>query len=116
MLTGRGGVQIETPLLVDTGAALTVLSYRAARTLDLELARPLHRTSFVFAEGGTQAPVVQLPRLQLGALFVDDLSVGILSLPPGLGVDGLLGMDVYQRLGIRRLTLELDTATLVLRR
>ena len=84
--------------------------------LDLELAHPLRRTSFVFAEGGTQAPVVQLPRLQLGALFVDDVSVGILSLPPGLGVDGLLGMDVYQRLGIRRLTLELDTAALVLRR
>ena len=50
-------MQVETPLLVDTGAALTVLSHRAARTLDLELAYPLRRTSFVFAEGGTQAPV-----------------------------------------------------------
>ena len=109
-------MQVETPLLVDTGAALTVLSHRAARTLDLELAYPLRRTSFVFAEGGTQASVVRLPRIQLGALVVEGLNVGILSLAPGLGVDGLLGMDVYQRLGIRRLTLELDTATLVLRR
>ncbi len=116
ILTGGDGVPQQVQLLVDTGASYTVLDRDVALELGLDITQPLYHRQFALAHGATVAPIVKLQHLQIGSLVIASLDVAILTLPPGLGVDGLLGMDVYQRLGIRRLTLELDTATLVLRR
>lgn len=116
ILAAENGVPQQVQLLVDTGASYTVLDRAVALELGLDITRPRHRRQFALAHGATFAPIVKLQHLRIGPLVVANLDVAILMLHPDLGVHGLLGMDVYQRLGIRRLTLELDTATLVLRR
>ncbi len=57
-------------------------------------------------------PTARLEALGVGGYKVDHLDVLVLDLPTELQIDGLLGMGF---LGRFRVTLEIDSATLVLR-
>lgn len=81
---------IRTPLLVDTGAELTVIAPEVAQRLGLSLEHaaviPLRSASGIFL-----APLVKVRSLQVGEATVRDVEVIIHDATPGMG--GLLGMS-----------------------
>lgn len=111
---GPSGQSWQLSLLVDTGAARTCLTPAAAALLGLDLSRPLGHVR-LSGVGSVTAPIVAVDTLRIGALIAHNLPAAVLTLPRFLRIDGLLGMDFCDALGITSLTLELATATLVLR-
>lgn len=99
-------------LLADTGAALTTVSREAAEEMGLDLLRPLRQEPIASVHRMDWAPVIRLNSLQVSGQRVTDLEVLILSLPPDLRIDGLLGVNFLHQF---RPTFEFDQATLILR-
>jgi clan AA aspartic protease (TIGR02281 family) len=98
--------------LVDTGTAMTMLSWRVAEEIGLDLTKPLRHEHIASVHQVTRAPVLRLSSLQVGSRRVTDIEVLVLSLTQDLRVDGLLGVNF---LGQFRPTFEFDQGTLVLR-
>lgn len=99
--------------LVDTGSAFTGVAASTAAYLDLPSQRS-RGVRIARAHGRTvRVPTAQVGELSVGGQRVGGMTVLVLDLPNELQVDGLLGMDF---LGRFRITLESDTATLVIRR
>ena len=98
--------------LADTGTAMTMLSQRVAEEMGLDLTRPVRQERIASVHQVAQSPVLRLSSLQVGGQRVTDLEVLVISLPPDLRVDGLLGVNFLERF---RPTFEFDEATLVLR-
>jgi len=98
--------------LADTGTAMTMLSHRVAEEMGVDLIRPVRHQRIASVHQMTQAPVLCLSSLQVGSQRVTNIEVLVLSLPPDLRVDGLLGVNFLEQF---RPTFEFDQATLVLR-
>ena len=79
------------PLLIDTGAAMTVIDAGLLRRLGYPLDGK--RAWFATAGGAVSAPVVSLHRFALGHAAIDELTVGALTMDLGDQVQGLLGMN-----------------------
>ena len=79
------------PLLIDTGAAMTVIDAGLLRRLGYSLDGK--RAWFATAGGAVSAPVISLHRFALGHAAIDELSVGALTMDLGGQVQGLLGMN-----------------------
>jgi len=100
-------------MLVDTGAAITVVVPRTAARLGLPLDKP-HRTMSIGVAHATHTPLIpvfNLDCLQAGDVEVTDLEIGVVGFPPRLRIDGALGVNFLARF---RPTFEFDTATLLL--
>jgi len=99
--------------LVDTGCVITSLTPEAVGRLGLELSR-FTGQRVMFTAAGTSITVRtgRITSLRLGGAEVRDLEVGLLDLPAGVNLDGLLGVNVLDRF---RVTFEFRRATLVLR-
>ena len=91
---------------------MTMLSRQVVEEMGLDLARLVRQERIASVHQVAQAPVIRLSSLQVGGRRVTDLEVLVLSLPPDLRVDGLLGVNFLKRF---RPTFEFDEATLVLR-
>ncbi|MBE9569159.1 MAG: retropepsin-like domain-containing protein [Proteobacteria bacterium] len=98
--------------LVDTGTAITMLSRRVTEEIGLDLSSPVRHEDIASVHQVTRAPVLRLSSLQVGSQRATDIEVLVLSLPPDLRVDGLLGVNF---LGLFRPTFEFDQGILVLR-
>lgn len=87
-------------LLVDTGAAMTILDQRVVRGMGYNLNgnKPV---LFSTANGVVEAPVVSIEQLALGGVSMGPLSVGALPLSMKHGIDGLLGMNFLKRYDFR---------------
>lgn len=84
-------------MLVDTGCAITVITPQAANRLSLDQSRFTGRRVMVTAGGASMSiPTARIPGLQLGTAVLRDVEVGVLELPAGLAVDGLLGVNVLE--------------------
>lgn len=59
--------------LVDTGAAITILSSEVAEEIELDVSEPLRRQRVASVHQVVSAPVVQLRNLQVGSQSVTDL-------------------------------------------
>ncbi len=99
-------------LLVDTGAAVSMISHHVAEEMHLDIARPVRQERIASVHQIVQVPVMHLDSMQLGSQRVTDIDVLVLSLPTELRVDGLLGVNVLEKF---RSTFEFDRSTLVLR-
>lgn len=99
--------------LADTGAALTMLSQRAAEEVGLDLTHPLRQERVASVHRAAWVPVIHLNSLQVGSQRISDVEVLVLRFPPDLRVDGLLGVNVLEKF---RVTFEFDRSTLVLRK
>ena len=97
--------------LVDTGTAMTMLSQRVAVEIGLDLTKPVRHERIASVHQVIRVPVLRLSSLQVGGRRRTDMEVLVLSLPPDLRVDGLLGVNF---LGQFRVTFEFDQGTLVL--
>ncbi len=92
-----GGAPVS--LLVDTGAAMTVIDAVTLNRLGYNLAG--RREYFATAGGVVDAPVITLGHLSIGNAVINSLSVGALSMPLGPGIDGLLGMNFLRHFAFR---------------
>ena len=101
----------QVNLLLDTGAAMTVVLSVQARRSGLPIGNEVRY--FATAGGVIQAPVVVADELILGGEFlagegvtINQLSLGLIDIPfsqggSGVSVDGLLGMNVLGRFRFR---------------
>ena len=94
---------VTSPLLVDTGAELTVISPAVARrlglNLDLAVFIPLRSASGVFL-----APLTKIHSLTVGDATVRELEVIVHDAAPG--IDGLLGMSFLDNFAVTIRTAE----------
>lgn len=99
--------------LLDTGAAYTAVSKDVLSLLGITV-DPRRRAAIAPAQGSVfQVPMVTLEELRVGGFRLAGVAAVVLEFPPILKIDGVLGMNVLRKF---RMTLEADTATLVLRR
>lgn len=94
-------------LIVDTGAAMTVVDADLLQRLGYALDGP--REYFATANGVVDAPVVSLRRLALGQAVINELAVGALTVKMPGQVKGLLGMNFLRHFQFR---IDQDTGTL----
>ena len=86
----------EVTLMVDTGAAMTVLSSELLAVLGYDLAAAPKRY-FSTAGGVVRAPVVRIDSFELGGRRLRDFPVGAIDMPLSADAAGLLGMDFLSR-------------------
>jgi clan AA aspartic protease (TIGR02281 family) len=98
-------------LMIDTGAAMTVLQPQLLARLGYSLRG--REAYFSTANGVVQAPVVAIQRLSLGQTGINQLSVGALELALDQSIDGLLGMNFLRHYQFR---IDQDQEELVLER
>jgi clan AA aspartic protease (TIGR02281 family) len=98
--------------LVDTGTAMTMLSVRVAEEMGLDLNHAIRYTPIASVHKVAQAQVVRIDSLQVGGQSLSGIEGLVVSLPPELRLDGLLGVNFLSRF---RPTFEFDQSTLVLR-
>jgi clan AA aspartic protease (TIGR02281 family) len=85
---------LETSVLVDTGAGITVLSKELAQKLQLE-GQPDHSITLKTMAIDIQAQLATLDTIQVGNLIQNNFPVAVTELPVGekRKFDGILGMD-----------------------
>ncbi len=99
--------------LLDTGAAYTAVSQDVITLLDIPLV-PRQTVAIAPAHGQVfQAPQATIRALRIGGLHLTAVTALVLDFPSILKIDGVLGMNILRQF---HMTLEPDTATLVLRR
>ncbi len=92
--------QHRVRLLVDTGAAMTVLDDRVFQRLGYNLeGKP--RGLFSTANGVVEAPIVSVGHLALGRAGIGPMPVGALHLSIPDNVEGLLGMNFLRHYNFR---------------
>lgn len=98
--------------LVDTGAAYTALSKDVIALLGIVIYP--HRTAAIAPAHGSmvQVPLITIAELSLGGFRMANIDAIVLEFSRVLKLDGVLGMNVLRRF---RMTIEIDTRTLVLR-
>jgi clan AA aspartic protease (TIGR02281 family) len=99
LVQGRLDQRRTVTLLIDTGAAMTMLEPALLASLGYGLEG--RQAYFSTANGVVAAPVVALGHLSLGEAGVDHLPVGALSMALQPGVDGLLGMNFLRHYEFR---------------
>lgn len=108
-ITGHGGVRIEVPLIVDTGAEHVVLPKSMMSELGLENEPALNRR-LQTANGTTSALVARLPLLEIGNEIIRDVEAAFIE-DKLLGGTKLLGMNVLKDF---RMTLDDQQQTITL--
>ncbi|MFH1594146.1 MAG: retropepsin-like aspartic protease [Candidatus Omnitrophota bacterium] len=90
------------PLLVDTGASLVMISKEAAKKLGIDYASIDEKINMVLADGKitTAIPII-LETVTVGSSQVKDVKAAISSNPPGLNIDGLLGMSYLRYFDVK---------------
>ena len=102
----------DVEFLVDTGSAYTALSGDLAALLSIE-SDPSRTVAIAPAHGAIiRVPLITITELSIGGFRLTDVGAVVLELPRQLRFDGLLGMNVLRQF---RMTIEIDTQTLVLR-
>ena len=108
-ITGPGGVRIEVPLLVDTGAEHVVLPTSMLYKLGMENEPALTRR-LQTANGLTSALIVKLSMLEIGNEIIHDVEAAFID-DKLLGGTKLLGMNVLKDF---RMTLDDQKQTVTL--
>ncbi|MCB1647092.1 MAG: retroviral-like aspartic protease family protein [Pseudomonadales bacterium] len=99
IISARIDGQFPVSLMIDTGAAVTIIDPGVLRRLGYDLGR--EKAWFSTANGAVAAPVVELGHLAVGGAGIDDVWVGALAIKAGGGIDGLLGMNFLRRYQFR---------------
>lgn len=88
---------VETNLLLDTGASMTMISRRVAAALAL----PATGTALLAGIGGTvNVPILRVASVQVGVVEVNDMAVSVHDLSRSAPFEGLLGMDFLGRFDV----------------
>lgn len=95
-LEGRKLYVLED-VLIDTGAAFTVIPPEIADFLDLEVNRDYPRARLVTASGIIETPVKVLDMLEIADIKVEKLPVVIHKIPDPAPIKVLLGMNFIEK-------------------
>lgn len=95
-LEGRK-LHVLEDVLIDTGAAFTVIPPEIADFLDLEVNRDYPRARLVTASGIIETPVKVLDRLEIADIRVEKLPVVIHKIPDPAPIKVLLGMNFIEK-------------------
>ena len=101
------------PLVLDTGASLTSISYESALLIGVDPTKSKERVAIFTASGQEIVPVILIPSFTILGFTIRNLRVICLTLPVNSGADGLLGMDI---LGRFRVTLDVPAGMLTVDR
>ena len=93
---GPTGV-VVVELLVDTGAAFSLLSPAILRAVGIDPAQARAQQRIATASGYVVAPVVTIPRLQCLGQHCNQCQALAHALPFGSSINGVLGMDFLER-------------------
>ncbi len=99
-LHGPQGV-VVLELLVDTGAALSLISPVILRAIGVDPSEAETRQRIATASGYIVAPVITIPRLECLGQRYDQYRVLAHALPFGSALNGVLGMDFLERFPLR---------------
>jgi hypothetical protein len=111
----HGGVTVTLPVVVDTGAAITLLDRERLESAGVVLAEPL-RAHRMIGTGGPEYSTSYLPdRVHIGdAIQVFDFAPHVGPAHYGRDLGGLLGLDFLRLTGaiidLRRWTIDFDPA------
>jgi len=102
----------DTELLVDTGAAYIALSKDLVDLLGIT--SDPQRTAAIAPVQGTimRVPLISIPELSVGGVRAANVEAVVVEFPRELKLGGVLGMNFLKQF---RMTIEVDTCTLVLR-
>jgi predicted aspartyl protease len=93
-----GGLSLVIPVVLDTGATLTILATDIMARLGYDPANPdLERQRIVTGSGIEYAPRTTVRSATAIGLKVVNLDVLCHDLPPESGVDGLLGLNFFRQ-------------------
>lgn len=81
------------PLVVDTGAAVTVISPAIIDQIGLGARQGLARTTMRSAVAEEAGYLIRVPRFVALGYALDDFLVHAHDLPEGQGIDGLIGLN-----------------------
>jgi hypothetical protein len=84
----------ELPMLFDTGATVTTLSHAALHTLGVRIPGNAPEITLHTANGERSAQLLLLPRVWVGGLPVEGVTVGVCDECADDKVNGLLGLNV----------------------
>lgn len=84
-------------VLIDTGAAFTVIPPEIADFLELEVNRDYPRARLVTASGVIETPVKVLGKLEIGDIKIEKLPVVIHKIPDPAPIKVLLGMNFIEK-------------------
>jgi predicted aspartyl protease len=86
--------RVQTHMILDTGASLTVLSRQVAAQLNLQAGS---YTTILTANGVIRVPLAHLNSLHVSDAAATDLTVAIHDFSPNPHIGGLLGLDYLSR-------------------
>jgi clan AA aspartic protease (TIGR02281 family) len=92
LLNVRLNERVLVRMLLDTGAKYTLITPEVAKRLGLDLASG-HQVPVATATRVEKVVVTNVAQVDVQGLVLSDVETGIIPLPAGLGVDGLLGMS-----------------------
>lgn len=95
-VVGPGGLAYAD-LLLDTGAALTILSRSVAEAAGYDVAATTRNQKIVTGNGVISVPVMSVEELRIQELVVSNLEVCIHDIPEVAHVEGLLGINFLKR-------------------
>lgn len=95
-LEGRK-LHVLEDVLIDTGAAFTVIPPEIADFLNLEVNRDYPRARLVTASGIIETPVKVLDRLEIADIRVEKLPVVLHKIPDPAPIKVLLGMNFIEK-------------------
>ena len=90
---GKGVKPLVVPLLVDTGSSYTIMPLHVLQRVGCDTENPLRREEIITGQGKIYAPVVRIAWLNCVGQLVENFPVVGHTIPGGLRVSGLLGMD-----------------------
>ncbi len=113
-LASTRGDDLEVGMLFDTGATLTTLDRATLRRLGIALPPNAPVIELRTANGPARVPIVRVPRLWIGGIAVENVTVGVCEPCADGRVAGLLGLNVTGRFLVT-LDTQLQEITLVAR-
>ena len=84
-------------LLLDTGAALTMLSPLIVESAGYDVSTAKSKQQIITGNGAIKVPILTVSELRVGDLRVDNFSVCVHSIPEVAHIQGLLGLDFLKR-------------------
>lgn len=106
-IKGPQGVRVLA-LLVDTGSTYTILPEEALKSIGYDPSVSQEQVDIITGSGHLRAPAFQVEWVQALGKKVKQFKAVAHTLPTGLPIDGLLGMDFLRRI---RAKLDLGSGT-----
>lgn len=83
----------EIDMILDTGAAYTMISWDIAKDIGYDPAGSRKRTSIVTANGIIEVPLLKVKKIIVKDIAVKNVEVICHNIPEVVGIEGLLGLS-----------------------